>query len=92
MTHSKTIRFKSELSTALRIQTILLHAKGVAIDVEKAHEIWAEHSDDYCAGWLAWRDEDPTNEILQALTKYEGRHGMLLRVETPLRVAHFPDA
>lgn len=84
---TKTERFASELSTACTIQRVVLHAKGVGIDAVKAHEIWAEHSEDYCAQWLCWRDSDPTNEILQALTKYEGRHGPLPRVQLPLKVA-----
>lgn len=71
----------AELSTAIRIQQEALAAKGIALSVEQAHEAWAEHSDDYCAGWLCWRDENPRGEILEALTKYEARHGALKRVD-----------
>jgi hypothetical protein len=77
-------RFAEELSTANRIQTTVLHAKGVSIDVVKAHEIWADHSNDYCATWLCVDSADPTGEILRALAKYEDRYGPLPRVPLPL--------
>jgi hypothetical protein len=85
---SKTTRFMAELSTAMTIQQFA-NARGIIIDIEKSHDAWAEHSDDYCAGWLAWRDEDPTSEILQALTKWQERHGKLPVMPRPPEIADF---
>lgn len=71
---TKTERFMSEYKTALAVFRVILDEKGDELDVESAHQLWAEHSDDYCAGWLSFRDEDITSEVLQAYTKWRGRH------------------
>ena len=70
---TKTERFASELRTATEVQRVA-REHGTSLTIEQAHEAWAEHSDDYCAQWLCWRDENPRIEILQALTKYRERH------------------
>ena len=75
---TKTERFASELRTAKEVQRVA-QEHGTTLTIEQAHEAWAEHSDDYCAGWLCWRDENPRIEILQALTKYRERHAKQLR-------------
>lgn len=51
---------------------------GTTLTLEQAHEAWAEHSDDYCAGWLAWGNDNPKIDVLQALTKYRERHARQL--------------
>ena len=75
---TKTERFASELRTATEVQRVA-RENGTTLTIEQAHECWSEHSDDYCAGWLCWRDENPRIEILQALTKYRERHAKQLR-------------
>ena len=74
---TKTERFASELRTATEVQRVA-REHGTSLTIEQAHEAWAEHSDDYCAQWLCWRDENPRIEILQALTKYRERHAKTL--------------
>lgn len=70
---ANTTRFMAELRTSEEVQRVAKE-HGTTLTLEQAHECWCEHSDDYCAGWLAWRDTNATVEILQSLTKYRERH------------------
>lgn len=71
---SNTDRFMSEMSTAQCVQAISFNI-GLNLTLRQAHECWAEHSDDYCAGWLDWRNpSDPSGEIMEALTRWQARH------------------
>jgi hypothetical protein len=67
-----------QLRTAELVRSVAIE-HGTVLNIEQAHEAWTEHSDDYCAGWLCWRDENPRVEILQALTKYRGKRPFLQR-------------
>ena len=75
---TKTTRFMAELETAEEVMRVA-EANGIELTIEQAHEAWAEHSDDYCASWLMWRDADTTSEILQALTKYRGKRPYMIK-------------
>ena len=75
---TKTERFMRELCTAEMVQSVAKE-HGTVLTIAQSHEAWAEHSEDYCAQWLCWRDENPRIEILQALTKYRERHAKQLR-------------
>lgn len=70
---ANTTRFMAELRTSEEVQRVAKE-HGTTLTLEQAHECWCEHSDDYCAGWLAWRDTNAAVEILQSLTKYRERH------------------
>jgi hypothetical protein len=63
----------AELRTSAEVQRVAKE-HGTPLTIEQAHECWLEHSNDYCASWLSWRDTNATIEILQALTKYRERH------------------
>lgn len=73
ISHPKSERFLSELSVARHVQSVA-HQRGLQLELEQAHEVWAEHSEDMCAGWLLPDSESPEAEIAQALTKYQARH------------------
>jgi hypothetical protein len=75
---TKTEQFTRELRTAEEVRRVAKE-HGTTLTLAQAHEAWAEHSDDYCAGWLAFDSESPRIEILQALTKYRERHAAALR-------------
>lgn len=71
----------AELLTSQEVQRVAKE-HGTNLTLEQAHECWCEHSDDYCAGWLCWRDVNPTVEILQALTKYRARHAHVANISS----------
>lgn len=70
---AKTDRFVREMQTALRIKEEAAK-RGYNLSLEQAHEVWDEHSNDYCAGWLVFDAADPVAEIWRAITKWESRH------------------
>jgi hypothetical protein len=69
---TKTDRFMREYNTAARVQ-FEANKRGAKLTLEQAHEVWAEHSDDYCAEWLAPDAENPVAEIRRAITAWQHR-------------------
>ena len=67
-------QFFSRLKTLETVADALYERKGAILTPRQCYELWQEHSDDYCAGWLVFRDRDPSSEILQAYTKWSERH------------------
>jgi len=73
----RTERFMAELETAQHVQRVALDRYNAVMTLEQAHACWAQHSDDYCAGWLVIDSERPVGEACQAITKFQERHGKL---------------
>jgi len=46
---------------------------GITLTLEQAHEAWWQHSQDYCAGWLAKDSENGPAELVIAARKYLAR-------------------
>lgn len=69
----RTHEFEYEYRTASTIQRVVKERKGLELTLIEAHQLWAEHSDDYAAGWLVF-SEEKESEILQALTCWLARH------------------
>ncbi len=64
--------FARELETARWLRRIAA-TRGTELTIEQAHEAWAEHSDYYCAQWLAPDAENPTAEAWRAIEQWKAR-------------------
>lgn len=69
----KSVRFAAELETATWLQGIA-KTRGYKLTLIEAHEVWAEHSDAYCAQWLLADSENPKAEAWRAITVWWHRH------------------
>lgn len=68
----KCTAFARELETARWLKHVAIK-RGTLLTIQQAHEAWAEHSDDYCAGWLAPDSENPTAEAWRAIEQWKAR-------------------
>lgn len=67
--------FFRRLETLDVIADALASRKGAILTPRQCYDLWQEHSEDYCVGWLAFRaPNNPSAEILEAYTKWQERH------------------
>lgn len=69
---AKTTRFMAEYLTAKRVMEEA-YKRGTVLNLEQAHAVWAEYSDDRCAQWLVLDSENPVAEIWRAITRWKAR-------------------